>query len=427
MIAKIAHGSRIYGALLYNHQKVLQNSGDILHLNNMLESPDGKYTAAQLLASFLPYLAANKKTEKTAVHISMNPDPNDFVSDEDFITIATEYMDRLGYGEQPYVVFKHHDIDRTHIHIVSTCVNKNGVKIADSFEKKRSMDICREIEKKFNLTPATEKLRSDENTIFSPLDHTKGNIKSQIAAIVRYLPKYYNFQSLGSYNALLSLFNISVESIKKEYNGEIKEGLIYFALDHNGLKVSNPFKASLFGKQAGLTTLRSHFEISKKVSPELKAKTSQIITEALNMTANERDFKDFLIEHGINSIIRRNEQGRLYGITFIDHNTRNVFNGSHLGKQFSANVFHDFFSKAISLQTVKNTDFTQKNNKANASISNKNELHPLFEFMVNSGAASNDWGILDELLLNGMTEDPEEQLFEFNMKKKKRKNGQHKR
>jgi len=154
MIAKIGRGSKIYGALLYNHSKVFQDNGKILHMNNMLETPDGNYTTGQLLASFVPNLAANKNTEKTAIHISLNPDPRDIVSDEDFINIANEYMTKMGYGNQPYVVFKHNDIDRTHIHIVSTTVDENGIKISDVFEKKRSMEICRQIEKKHHLTPA---------------------------------------------------------------------------------------------------------------------------------------------------------------------------------------------------------------------------------------------------------------------------------
>jgi hypothetical protein len=422
MIAKIGHGSNIYGALVYNHNKVLQNTGQILHLHNMLETPDGKYTTTQLLSSFLPHLAANKKTEKIAIHISLNPDPNDHVSDEDFIKIADEYMTKMGYGDQPYVVFKHQDIDRTHIHIVSTSVDKNGVKISDSFEKKRSMDICRELEKTCGLTPANEKTSADEHLSFMPIDYALGNIKSQMASVVRYLPRYYQFQNLGGYNALLSLFNITAEYIKKDINGEIKEGLVYIALDNNGNKVSPPFKASLFGKQAGLSALRSQFENSKKVSPEIKAKTSQLIVQAIQVTATEKEFKNFLIQHGMNTVIRRNDQGRLYGITFVDHQTGNVFNGSHLGKEFSANVFQELFSN----NGLKLTE----NNRAqsvphNPTISAKetttsDNLHPFFDFMINLSDI-NGFGLLESLLMGNFSEDPEEQIFEFSMKKKRRK------
>lgn len=420
MIAKIGHGTKIFGALLYNHSKVLNGQGAILKMHNMLQTTSGEYTTAQLLASFLPFLALNKKTEKTALHISLNPDPNDKVSDEEFKRIADEYMIKMGYGEQPYVIFKHNDIDRTHIHIVSTVVDKNGNKISDSFEKRKSMEICRELEKIYNLTVADEKKSELERNVFTPVDYTKGDIKSQIASVVRYLPQYYNFQNIVGYNALLSLFNITAEHIKKEYNGELKEGLVYFALDNAGNKASNPFKSSLFGKKAGITALRSTFANSKKATQETKYTTSNRIDLALKNTVGEQDFKKYLIEFGINTVIRRNEEGRLYGITLIDHNTKNVFNGSHLGKQYSANIFHERFAmeKAKEKPPFALNSTSKHSAKENAL---KEELHSFFHFMSDSASIFNDWGLLDSLLLDNMAGDSEELSFEYEMKKKRKK------
>lgn len=422
MVAKIGRGTNIYGALLYNQGKVLNNNGEILHLHHMKETADGNYTAMQLLTSFAPYLLANKNTEKTALHISLNPDPNDSISDEDYIKIAEEYMQKLGYGEQPYVVFKHTDIERTHLHIVSTTVDCKGIKIPDSFEKKKSMDICRELETKFNLSPATEKQFGDPSIPLNPVHYMTGSIKAQIASIVRYLPKYYHFQTLGSYNALLSLFNITSEYIKKEHRGEIKEGLVYFATDENGNKVSNPFKSSLFGKQSGLKELRAHFDKSKEKSASAKSSLTQIIVQAMQLNSNEMTFKDYLIQHGINTVIRRNEQDRIYGITFIDHNTRNVFNGSQLGKQFSANVFQELFSshdlKLNQNKIVQPIIINQTNSTNNTTTSD--HLHPFFDFMANLSNIDG-FGFLESLLTGTFAEDPEEQAFEYQMKKKRKK------
>lgn len=421
MIAKIGRGTNIYGALLYNNTKVLHNNGEIIHLHNMRETSDGNYTTTQLLSSFVPYLVANKKTEKTALHISLNPDPKDILSDEDFIKIADEYMQKLGYGEQPYVVFKHTDIARTHIHIVSTTVDRHGSKIPDSFEKKRSMEICRELESKYNLVSATEKQDSTEELKFNPVDYTNANVKNQIAAVVRYLPDYYQFQTLGSYNALLSLFNITAEHIKKEYRGELKEGLVYFALDNKGNKASNPFKSSLFGKKAGLKELQSHFQKSKENSFASKNVLTDILSQAIKVNSSEKNLKEYLIELGVNFVVRRNEEGRIYGITFIDHNTKSVFNGSQLGKQFSANTFQDLFSKSSSTRTENKIGQAILKIPADAaSTGTKTDLHPMFDFMVNLSNLGN-FGFFDSLLLGNFAEDPEEQAFELNMKKKRKK------
>ena len=69
---------------------------------------------------------------------------------------------------------------------------------------------------------------------------------------------------MGSYNALLSLFNITAEEVKGERNGQPVNGLVYVALDENGNKASNPFKASLFGKDAGVEQLKSTLNSQKR-------------------------------------------------------------------------------------------------------------------------------------------------------------------
>ena len=65
MIAKIHRGGQLLGVLLDNHNKVYKEQGEVLY--------------AQKVA---PYLYANIRTEKPILHISLNPDPNDKVSDE---------------------------------------------------------------------------------------------------------------------------------------------------------------------------------------------------------------------------------------------------------------------------------------------------------------------------------------------------------
>jgi len=54
-------------------------------------------------------------------------------------------------------------------------------------------------------------------------------------------------------------------------------------------------------------------------------------------------FTELLRERGIDTVFRTNDEGRIYGVTFIDHNNKEVYNGSRLGKEFSANVFEKLF------------------------------------------------------------------------------------
>ena len=272
----------------------------------------------------------------------------------------------MGYGEQPYVVFKHTDIDRSHIHIVSVCVDEKGKKISDHFEKVRSMKVCRELEEKFGLITALEKESKLDSPFFKAVDYKRGDIKSQISSVVRHISSRYQFQSLGEYNALLSLFNITAEKVEGELHGHLQRGLLYFPTDSKGKKKGNPFKASLFGKKAGLDSLEKHFgscrEKMKNFPAKEKLKEKIILT--LQSTKDEKSFIKKLQNEGINAVIRKNDQGRIYGMTFIDHQSKTVWNGSRLGKECSANAFNDHWNRKLK-PDEKGAEQTYKKSSSN--------------------------------------------------------------
>lgn len=426
MIAKIGRGNNLYGALAYNQLKVEKENGQVLYTNKIIETPDGIYATSQLLRSFEPYLLANRKTEKPILHISLNPDPKDKVSDEQFEKLAQKYMQKMGYAEQPFVVFKHTDIERTHIHIVSVCVDENGRKISDKFEKRHSMNVCRELEKQFCLISAIEKKQNPQNQIFKPVDYKAGDIKSQMASVIRNLPKYYKFEGFGTYNALLSLFNITAEEVKGEFNGIPKQGLVYFALNEKGEKASNPFKASLFGKQAGYVNLQQHYGNSRELLKNEPSKPllKTTIEMCLQTASEEKEFKKRLLERGINTVVRRNTQGRVYGITFIDHSSKSVWNGSQLGKNLSANVFNDWWNNGTKIeQPVQGNGVSKNNATINEDVK---QSHKLFDFLVKENMSysheeNNLIEVFGGLLSNGKAEDYDEELFANQTKKKARR------
>src|SRR5690606_6608447 len=383
MIAKIGRSGNLYGALAYNQLKVENENGKILFANKIIETPTGAYTVAQLAQSFAPYLIANRNTEKHTLHISLNPDPKDKVSDDRFRQMAEEYMREMGYGEQPFVVFKHTDIDRSHIHIVSVCVDEQGKKISDKFEKMRSMNVCRELERQHGLIPATDKERNQTDKVFRSVDYQAGDIKSQIASVVRHLPNYYQNQTLGEYNALLSLFNITAEKIEGELQGKMKQGLLYIPLNEKGERAGHPFKASLFGKSAGLPALEQHLvkcKMALKNHPT-KQTLKAAISIALKSTNDEQAFKKQLSEQGINVVVRRNDTGRIYGITFIDHNSKAVWNGSRLAKELSANTFNDYWNNNIKPEIKEPVVQLPKTSTSNDADLPAEEPHHLFDFL----------------------------------------------
>ncbi|MCT3918900.1 relaxase/mobilization nuclease domain-containing protein [Elizabethkingia anophelis] len=427
MIAKIGRSGNLYGTLAYNQLKVEHENGQILFTNKMIETANGQYSVAQLAQSFAPYLIANRNTEKHTLHISLNPDPKDEISDDKFREIAEQYMREMGYCQQPFVVFKHTDIDRSHIHIVSVCVDEEGKKISDKFEKRQSMKVCRNLEEQYHLIPATEKECTQNDTIFRPVDYQKGDVKSQIASVVRHLPNYYQYQTLGEYNALLSLFNITIEKVEGELHGKPHQGLLYIPLNEHGVRAGNSFKASLFGKNAGFVALELHFEKSKadlKNHP-IKKTLQSAITIVLKSTNNESDFKNQLGEQGISVVVRRNNTGRIYGMTFIDHNSKMVWNGSRLSKELSANIFNDYWNNNIKPE-IK--EVVQSQHKISESKNTEDlpdeKPHHLFDFLTSTQQENGLIEGLGGLLIpETQGEDYEELDFANRMKKKKVKRG----
>ncbi|HAO07938.1 MAG TPA: relaxase [Chryseobacterium sp.] len=420
MIAKIGRSSNLYGTLSYNNSKMVKDKGEILLTNKMIETADGKYSVAQLARSFEPYLLANRNTEKHTLHISLNPDPKDKVSDDKYRAIAQHYMNEMGYGDQPFIVFKHMDIDRSHVHIVSVCVDEEGKKISDQFEKIRSMKVCRELEKKFGLISAVEKQPKQNQKIFRPVNYKSGNIKSQIASVIRHIPSYYQFQSVGEYNALLSLFNITVEKVEGELQGHLKKGLLYFPLDDQGKKAGNPFKASLFGKNAGVDALQKHFTACKNNNNGqlIKQNLKRSITEAQHASKDEQAFKEILKKEGIDTVVRKNDNGRIYGMTFIDHRSRTVWNGSRLGKEFSANMFHDRWINEDG-QKIKNDHRTKSDTDLPTDNSVYKLTHPHSD--LNRSGEGNSLDFLAGILPSAQNEDYEESEFADQIRKRKKR------
>jgi len=346
MVAKISSGSSLYSALAYNHQKVKEGHAKVLLVNNMIEPLNGNFGIGICNNSFEPYLLANKRTENPIIHISLNPDPKDKLNDEQFSEIAQEYMQKLGYGNQPFIAYKHEDIDRHHLHIVSVKVDETGKMIRDNFQHRLSMRICRELEKRHSLVPANEKEKQKGYSL-KKVDFKKGNIKQQIANVVRPISRSWQFQTFNEYKALLSIYNVHASEVIGEFQGKTYTGIVYAALDEKGEVCGTPIKSSKIGKTVGNGALQKRIEKSKEIikNKKLKERPKQMISKAFKNSKNQKDFEKQLLKNGISVLFRKNDSGRIYGVTFIDHKQKFIFNGSRLGKEFSANVFNEKFNQ----------------------------------------------------------------------------------
>ena len=344
MIAKISATENLGGALGYNFKKVEKGEANILLAAELYQSKEGRYTMEDVLADMEALIPKNCRTKKTVFHCSLNPHPDEKLSDEQLTQIAKEYMEALGYGKQPYIVFKHNDIAREHIHIVSLRIDGEGKKINDKFEKRRSKKITDALERKYNLIPSA-KVGEKEVTETPKLDTTKGNIKEQISSITRSVLKHYKFCSLGELNAILSRYHLAVEEVKTEFRGKRYDGLVYVPTDDKANKLSTPIHASDIGRGVGYTAVQNRMQKSKQaIKPLIPAVRNRVLQVMCTSPRTAEEFRQQLEEQGLRVFIRKNESGRIYGITFIDDKEGIALNGSRLGKGYSANVFNAYSS-----------------------------------------------------------------------------------
>ncbi len=298
------------------------------------------------MQAFEPYIALNSHVRKPVIHISLNPSPKDILSEEQMTVLAQEFMEKFGYGNQPYIVWLHEDIDRKHMHIVSVRINEKGEKIDHNREAIRAQNICREMEVKYSLHPTLGEHGERELVSLQKVDYPKGDVKAQVKHTARTLLECYNCHSLAEYNTLLNLYNVTIYEVRGSVDGKEYHGIMYGVLDDDGQQAGTPFKSSKFGKVFGYEALQKKFAATaeKVKRNSLAERTRQEIVKAMQDINTKEAFARKLKDADIEVVYRINPEGRLYGITFIDHTNRTVFNGSRLGKAFSANVFNELFN-----------------------------------------------------------------------------------
>lgn len=343
MVAKISSTANLGGALGYNFKKVSAGEAKILLVSGLSLDADGDTSLERTLEDMTLLLPLAMRTKKPVFHASLNPHPDDRLSDSDLEKIASYYMERLGYGNQPYIVFKHSDIEREHIHIVSLRVDSGGSKINDSFERRRSKRITDEIERLWKLktsnrrsqTPAEEPITAESG---------EGEVKKRIARTVSDVLGKYRFQSLGELNAVLASCNIVAEEVAKEKNGRRYKGIVYSITDENGKKRTVPVDAGELGRGFGYNALKNRMDDFRPEFAPYRDNLRKAVRNAMRENPDRERFVSLMERQGISVMFRENESGRIYGITFIDGRNGVVANGSRLGRGYSAGVFNGYFN-----------------------------------------------------------------------------------
>jgi hypothetical protein len=350
MVARFVNGKNIRGMLHYNENKVAAGEARLL-LASGFAGDINQFNLEQKLQRFEHLTMLNTRVKTNSIHITLNFDEQDKLSNEQLQQITLSYMERIGFGDQPYLVYKHNDAAHTHVHIATINIKTDGNRIdTHGIGWKLSEPARIELEKEYGLVQA--KGRKNSNTLnikaanIEKAIYGKTPTKRTITNIVNVVISTYKFTSLAEFNAILKQFNVIADRGGENTLMREKGGLIYSLINDKGEQVGIPIKASAIYNKPTLANLQKEFEKNAEKRKQYKEPLKEAIEKVFKPYAaiSKSTFIAELQKRNIHVAFRTNEQGYTYGITYIDNHNRTVFNGSDLGKAYSAKTILERFS-----------------------------------------------------------------------------------
>ncbi|MFD2871910.1 relaxase/mobilization nuclease domain-containing protein [Mucilaginibacter ximonensis] len=344
MVAVIHHSNRIDKMLNYNEHKVGEGIAKCLEAAHYPKDLAG-LNFYQKMAG-LDKLRSLSTRKINSVHISLNFDPSEKLSAEKLKAIAADYMEKIGFKDQPYLLYEHYDSGHPHVHIVTTNIRADGSAIELHNIGSVQSEIARKaIEIAFGLVKAQDSERQEKQRV-KPVNvqqalYGKTETKRAISGVLNYVLSAYKFASLPELNAVLKCYNIVADRGDKESRMYRNNGLVYSMLDKQGNKVGVPIKASDFHIQPTLKFLSKKYAANEAARLSKKTHIKNTVDLALLKSISIDKLIESLKKDGIDAILRKSLDGIIYGITYVDHKEKVVFNGSDLGKNYSAKAIQE--------------------------------------------------------------------------------------
>lgn len=335
MVVRISSGSSPTGAVYYNENKIGKGEAERLAVRNYrgVKLPVQELGLATVAAKLEQQVDLNPKIKKPTFHASLSLAQGEKLASAEMLAIADRYMDGMGYGKQPYVVYQHFDTDHPHLHIVSVRVDSAGKKVPDTYERERSNKLRQDMEKEFGLQIAEKATLRPERAQLQPVEYGRGDLKRDISAVVNGVLKDFTFSSFSQFNQLLSIYNVKATEVDMEGK---KPGLVYSAIDKDKIAQGAAFRASSLPHQPTMETLNRRMNAGKKVKGDRLARLRSLAEPILKETKSWDGFQQRLSKVGVELIPHLGKDGNLFGISFIDVRQRAIYTGSELGKSFTA-------------------------------------------------------------------------------------------
>lgn len=360
-------GSDFRGLVSYNENKVAEGTATFLVAGNYPLAKE-KLRFEHKLGTLERRAALRPRVDKKVIHLIVSFSPKDDLDNELIGEIAVKYMDLTGLGQQPYLVYRHHDAAHPHLHIITTNIDSRGERIQTfRFGKYKSNPARIALEQEYGLVRAEDQ-KEVKDTPLDPgeikaLDYGKTPTKGAISNVVRSVIAHYHVTSLPELNAALRLYNVTCDRGRENTQMYLKKGILYAAIDEKGEKRGKGIKASTIYEKPTLPALEKLFERNKGAKTDgYKERLRRVIDDVLTGdVTDKKSFAGALQKEQVFVIFRENEEGKTYGVTFVDKKSRCVFNGSDLAhnKAYTARGILQRLSGGNSSDILSNKIFTR--------------------------------------------------------------------
>ena len=359
MVARIITGKNMSGVLHYNEHKVSQGKAELLLAHRFLQEPH-MLSFREKVERFEQLLEKSPQVRTNTVHISLNFAMGEALETEKLQRVATDYMDRIGFGGQPFLVYRHLDAAHPHLHLVTTNIRADGKRIdLHNIGREKSEPARKAIELAYGLVQAEAQRQSAALPLApalpEPALYGKSETKRTVSSIVTAVTRSYNYTSLAELNAVLRVFHVTAAPGTGNPQLHRKGGLVYSILDGQGRKAGVPIKASAIAGKPTLANLEKRFGQNRQTRKLYREALKKSIDRILH-TAPPPDrvrFGQLLEKEKIQVLFHESAQGMTYGVTFIDHRRRAVLNGSELGKAYGAKALLERLSQERETSTAE--------------------------------------------------------------------------
>jgi hypothetical protein len=333
-------------SLRYNEEKVKQGKAELIGAANFLKDHD-QLSLQDKIDRFEQRTTLNEAMLNNSVHLSLNFGATEELTNAKMVVLADRFMEAIGFGDQPYLIYRHHDAGHTHLHIVTVDIDAGGEKIhIRPFNLVEAHRICRNLENEFFLQPCV-RASQDRQDEFSVLHAQKvvygePSLKRAVSDVLNAVVDHYKYTNMDEFNAILREYNVVANPGSENSRLQKMGGLYYHVLGESGEIVGVPIKASAFLLKPTLARLEEHFSLNQSLRESSRERLHTVIDWSFAGQAPDwTGLRDDLERDGVSVVISKSRADSAEHLYFIDHRTKSAFSGESLGNRYTLDVIRE--------------------------------------------------------------------------------------